>query len=215
VDRRAYLQFAQLCSRNAIWLVIVTPPSASSSLKPSSYPQQAEISWQELSPATTQRPGSQQGAILSPKTRIPLGLAMNGNPLDILIASCGTNQAAVFAYTNPGSKVVALDVSTASLAHHQRLKERYGLQNLELHHLPIESLGHLNRHFDLIVSTGVLHHLADPTAGLKARGFMVSHVTTPDCCGRTPPGRAGRSPGRRCRCHGCRPGAGPGRWRGG
>lgn len=88
--------------------------------------------------------------------------------LDILIAGCGTNQAAVFAYTNPGSKVVALDVSTASLAHHQRLQERYGLHNLELHHLPIESVGHLGRRFDLIVSTGVLHHLADPTAGLQA-----------------------------------------------
>lgn len=42
--------------------------------------------------------------------------------LDILIAGCGTNQAAVFAYTNPGAKVVALDVSAASLAHHRSLK---------------------------------------------------------------------------------------------
>ena len=35
--------------------------------------------------------------------------------MDILIAGCGTNQAAVFAYTNRGSKVVAIDVSEPSL----------------------------------------------------------------------------------------------------
>ncbi len=88
--------------------------------------------------------------------------------LDILIAGCGTNQAAVFAYTNPQSHVVAIDVSQPSLDHQQQLKERYGLQNLELHRLPIEAVSSLNRDFDLIVSTGVLHHLAEPETGLKA-----------------------------------------------
>ena len=39
------------------------------------------------------------------------------NPdLDILIAGCGTNQAAVFAYTNRASKVVAVDVNEADKA---------------------------------------------------------------------------------------------------
>ncbi len=88
--------------------------------------------------------------------------------LDILIAGCGTNQAAVFAFTNPLAKVVAVDVSQPSLDHQQRLKENYGLTNLTLHLLPIESLPTLRLDFDLIVSTGVLHHLADPSAGLKA-----------------------------------------------
>jgi len=88
--------------------------------------------------------------------------------LDLLIAGCGTNQAAVFAYTNPGARVVAIDVSAASLAHHQVLKQKYGLGNLELHRLPIEDVASLGRDFDLIVSTGVLHHMADPQAGLRA-----------------------------------------------
>lgn len=88
--------------------------------------------------------------------------------LDILIAGCGTNQAAVFAYTNPGAKVVAVDVSQPSLDHQQHLKDKYGLWNLELHRLPIEEIPTLNLDFDLLVSTGVLHHLADPVAGLKA-----------------------------------------------
>jgi SAM-dependent methyltransferase len=88
--------------------------------------------------------------------------------LDILIAGCGTNQAAVFAYTNPQSSVVAIDVSQPSLGHHKQLKETYGLKNLELHHLPIEAVASLNRRFDLIVSTGVLHHLEEPEQGLRA-----------------------------------------------
>lgn len=88
--------------------------------------------------------------------------------LDILIAGCGTNQAAVFAYTNPAARVVGIDVSAASLDHHRFLQQKYGLNNLELHRLPIEEVGKLNRGFDLIVSTGVLHHLADPKLGMRA-----------------------------------------------
>ena len=88
--------------------------------------------------------------------------------LDILIAGCGTNQAAVFAFTNPVANVVAVDVSQPSLDHQQYLKEKYGLANLELRLLPIEELPTLGRDFDLIVSTGVLHHLADPPSGMKA-----------------------------------------------
>lgn len=88
--------------------------------------------------------------------------------LDILIAGCGTNQAAVLAYTNPQAKVVAIDVSQASLSHHQYLKDKYNMQNLELHLLPIEDVHQLGRDFDLIISTGVLHHLADPEKGIQA-----------------------------------------------
>lgn len=93
------------------------------------------------------------------------------NPaMDILVAGCGANQAAVFAFANPEAAVVAIDVSQPSLDHHRYLKDRYGLKNLELHRLPIEDVGSLKRDFDLIVSTGVLHHLADPLAGARALG---------------------------------------------
>jgi SAM-dependent methyltransferase len=88
--------------------------------------------------------------------------------LDILIAGCGTNQAAVFAYTNPHANVVAVDISQPSLDHQQHLKDKHGLANLELHRLPIEELPTLGTNFDLVVSTGVLHHLADPQAGMNA-----------------------------------------------
>src|ERR1700733_7044048 len=79
--------------------------------------------------------------------------------LDILIAGCGTNQAAIFAFSNPTANVVAIDISKPSLEHHQYLKDKHGLDNLELHLLPIEQLPAWGRQFDLIAATGVLHHL--------------------------------------------------------
>ena len=88
--------------------------------------------------------------------------------LDILVAGCGTNQAAVIAYNNPGSRVVAVDVSRQSLQHEQFLREKYAIKNLELHLLPIEQVGSLRRDFDLIISTGVLHHMASPEVGMRA-----------------------------------------------
>ena len=87
--------------------------------------------------------------------------------MDILVAGCGTNQAAVIAYTNPSAHVVAVDVSAASLDHHRWLKDTYGLNNLELHRLPIEDVADLGRDFDLIITTGVLHHMADPAQGMR------------------------------------------------
>lgn len=88
--------------------------------------------------------------------------------LDILIAGCGANQAAVFAFTNRSAKVVAVDVSQSALDHQQYLKDKHGLDNLELRKLAIEELSTLQRDFDLIVSTGVLHHMADPRTGMRA-----------------------------------------------
>jgi SAM-dependent methyltransferase len=88
--------------------------------------------------------------------------------MDILIAGCGTNQAAVFAYRNRAAKVVGVDISQPSLDHQQYLKDKHGLWNLELHLLPIEELPTLGLDFDLIVSTGVLHHMSDPQAGMNA-----------------------------------------------
>ena len=71
--------------------------------------------------------------------------------MDILIAECGTNQAAVLAYINPQARVITIDVSKPSLDHHQFLKRKHSLKNLQLHRLFIEDLGQLNQDFDLIV----------------------------------------------------------------
>ena len=88
--------------------------------------------------------------------------------MDILIAGCGTNQAAVIAYNNPAAKVVGVDISQASLNHQKYLKDKHDLNNLDLRLLPIEELPTLGLDFDLVMSIGVLHHMADPLTGMKA-----------------------------------------------
>ena len=88
--------------------------------------------------------------------------------LDILVAGCGTWQAAKYALCRPQASVSGIDVSATSLEHTGRLQQRYGLTNLETRRLAIEDVAALGRSFDLIVCTGVLHHLADPGAGLRA-----------------------------------------------
>ena len=63
--------------------------------------------------------------------------------LTILIAGCGTDQAACYAATNPNSKVVGLDLSEASLGHEAYLKRKHGLDNLELFCLSLGDVGTL------------------------------------------------------------------------
>jgi SAM-dependent methyltransferase len=88
--------------------------------------------------------------------------------LEILIAGCGANQAAVYAFTNRAAKVVAVDISEPALENHQYLKDKHGLDNLELRLLPIEEAPTLGLDFDLVVATAVLDRLADPLAGMRA-----------------------------------------------
>jgi len=87
---------------------------------------------------------------------------------EILIAGCGTSQAARYALSEPGSRVTGIDITQTSLRYTDNLKRKYGLDNLELHQLSVESIAELGRTFDQIVCTGVLHHLPDPDAGLRA-----------------------------------------------
>ena len=65
-------------------------------------------------------------------------------------------------------EITAIDVSDASLRHTRDLQRKYNLENLELHRLPIERVREIGRSFDLVVCTGVLHHLPDPDDGLRA-----------------------------------------------
>jgi SAM-dependent methyltransferase len=88
--------------------------------------------------------------------------------LDVLIAGCGTWQAAKYAICHPAAHVVGIDVSSTSLEHTERLKQNYDLANLEVRQLAVENVAELDRGFDLIVCTGVLHHLVDPDTGLRA-----------------------------------------------
>jgi 2-polyprenyl-3-methyl-5-hydroxy-6-metoxy-1,4-benzoquinol methylase len=87
---------------------------------------------------------------------------------EILVAGCGTSQAARYALGEPDARITAIDISETSLHHTRELQQTYNLQNLELHQLPIERVQELGRSFDQIVCTGVLHHLPDPAFGLSS-----------------------------------------------
>ena len=69
--------------------------------------------------------------------------------------------------------MTGIDFSATSVRHTEELKRKYSLNNLQVRQLPIERASELATSFDQIVCTGVLHHLADPDAGLKAlRGVL-------------------------------------------
>jgi SAM-dependent methyltransferase len=85
----------------------------------------------------------------------------------ILVAGCGTSQAARYALRRPGARVTGIDFSATSVRCTERLKRKYDLSSLEVHQLPIDRVHELETSFDQIVCTGVLHHLADPDAGLR------------------------------------------------
>lgn len=94
--------------------------------------------------------------------------------LKVLVAGCGTVQAAVLAYTNRGCQVAGVDVSEASLAHERFLQDRHQLSNLTLYKGDLQDVHQIGRDFDVIFATGVLHHLADPDAGLRALASVLA-----------------------------------------
>lgn len=94
--------------------------------------------------------------------------------LDILVAGCGTRMAPIYAALMPRARVVGIDIARSSLDAAHRLADQHGLSNLELIQLPIEQVDRLGRSFDIIHAFGVLHHLADPVAGLNHLGQVLN-----------------------------------------
>lgn len=91
----------------------------------------------------------------------------------VLIAGCGTSQAAKHALRWPAASVTGIDFSATSVRCTEELKRKYDLHNLDVHQLPIERASELDTSFDQIICTGVLHHLAAPDVGLRAlRGLL-------------------------------------------
>ena len=65
------------------------------------------------------------------------------------------------------ANILAVDLSKSSLAYAKRKTEELGLKNIEYIHADILQLNKLNKKFDIIESSGVLHHMEDPIRGLK------------------------------------------------
>jgi SAM-dependent methyltransferase len=91
-----------------------------------------------------------------------------GQAFDALFAGCGTGLSTVeFARQTPRARVLAIDLSVASLCYAQRMAQSYRLANLEFGQADITKLGMIGREFDYIEASGVLHHLADPWEGWR------------------------------------------------
>jgi tetratricopeptide (TPR) repeat protein/2-polyprenyl-3-methyl-5-hydroxy-6-metoxy-1,4-benzoquinol methylase len=99
---------------------------------------------------------------------------------DILVAGCGTGQETIeIARQFPTSRILAIDLSLSSLCYAKRKTAELELRNVEYAQADIMALDSIDRTFDIIYCVGVLHHLAEPTAGwkqlcsiLRDRGLM-------------------------------------------
>jgi SAM-dependent methyltransferase len=78
--------------------------------------------------------------------------------IDILVAGCGTGRSAIHAAQRfRDAQVLAIDRQTRAL----------GIRNLRHAHADIMKLSSIDRTFEMIESSGVLHHLADPFAAWR------------------------------------------------
>jgi 2-polyprenyl-3-methyl-5-hydroxy-6-metoxy-1,4-benzoquinol methylase/Flp pilus assembly protein TadD len=87
---------------------------------------------------------------------------------EILIAGCGTGKQPILtAIAVQNSNVLAVDLSRTSLSYAKRKAEEFNVRNIRFAQADILKLGELDRSFDVIECSGVLHHMADPEAGLR------------------------------------------------
>jgi SAM-dependent methyltransferase len=92
----------------------------------------------------------------------------SGMDRDILVAGCGTGQYLVaLARQSPSARILAVDLSLASLAYARRKAQEAGLTDIAFAQADILEMGRLKQRFDLIECGGVLHMLDDPLAGWR------------------------------------------------
>jgi len=92
----------------------------------------------------------------------------------VLDAGCGTGQLPIFLSLVGGRTVVGIDFSYASLAEGRRFIQRYGQTRVALLQMDLFALGLSPESFDCIISTGVLHHTADPYGAFRGLCRLLS-----------------------------------------
>ncbi|MFS8910917.1 class I SAM-dependent methyltransferase [Synechococcus sp. H60.3] len=95
----------------------------------------------------------------------------------ILNVGCGSGwETLILAEANPGARLVACDLSPASVQATERRLRYHGFGEVELHALNLLEIEQLGQQFDFISLNDVLYLLEDPVAGLKA----LKRVLKPD-----------------------------------
>jgi tetratricopeptide (TPR) repeat protein/SAM-dependent methyltransferase len=93
----------------------------------------------------------------------------------ILVAGCGTGLEMMRVVTSyKSASVLAVDLSASSLAYAARKVREYQVSNVTFMQADILDLGLLDERFDLVESFGVIHHMADPAAGLAALAGLLT-----------------------------------------
>ncbi|HEX4326199.1 MAG TPA: tetratricopeptide repeat protein [Burkholderiales bacterium] len=112
------------------------------------------------------QPLAQVVRAVAPQMQVPP--AVNLEAPQVLVAGCGTGRHPIQTATRiAGARVLAVDLSGASLGYAMRKAQALQVDNLEFMQADILQLGSVGREFDLIESFGVLHHMRDPLAGWK------------------------------------------------
>jgi len=110
------------------------------------------------------------GAVL---TSAPLSFDLEGYASperpDVLVAGCGTGQISLFVASRFSNvRVLAVDLSLSSLSYAMRKSSELHCGDVEYAQADIMEIDRLDREFDLIDCSGVLHHLDDPLKGWRA-----------------------------------------------
>lgn len=103
-----------------------------------------------------------------------------GRPLQCLDAGCGRGNGALgAAITQPEVQFTAIDINRVALKDAEVKARQLGLKNIrfqEVNLMTLEGLQVPEGGFDMIISSGVLHHLSSPAEGLaRLRSVLAPH----------------------------------------